>query len=113
MKITVGGRTHIASVVLQVPDGEDAWIEFPADNWNVKLHVRFIEDKSDPAQKFTLEAHADHAALVFQNWNQSLPGALPSPFLLGETGKRKVFFLFSGFAVQGFKFLNMSFFWGN
>lgn len=111
MNVKIGNRQQIAAAALQVPEGEDAWVEFVADGWNVRLNVRFVDNKDDPSQKFTLEAPDDHAALVFQNWNQALPGALPKPFLLGETNGRKVSFIFSGYAVQGFKFLNLSFFW--
>ena len=111
MQITVGNRKQIASTALQVPEGEDAWIEFQAEGWNVRLNVRFFDNKEDLSQKFSIEVADDHAVLIFQNWSQALPGALPKPFLIGQINGRKIAMLFSGYAVQGFRFLNLSFFW--
>lgn len=109
--ITVGGRELITTAILQVPEGEDAWIEFPAGTWNVRLNVKFVDDKEDASNSFTLESNDDHAVLTFKNWNYSLPGAILKPFLLGETDGKKIAFLFSGYAVTGFKRLDLSFFW--
>lgn len=111
MKITVGGRELIASTSLLVPEGEDAWICFSADEWEVKLNVKFIDNKEDPTQTFTFDGKDDHGVLTFQNWNQTLPGAAQKPFILGETNGRKVSFLFSGSAVQDIKLINLFFFW--
>jgi len=113
MKITVGDRELITTAVLQVPDGEQAWIEFQAGTWGVRLNVSFIDDKDDPAQSFSLEGKDDHAVLTFKNWNNGLPSAIPKPFQFGETDGRKISFLFSGYSVPGFKRLDISFFWEN
>lgn len=113
MKITVGGRELITTAVLQVPDGEDAWVEFKAGAWNIRLNVRFIDDKEDPAQSFSLEGKGDHAVLTLKNWKSGLPGAIPEPFQFGETDSRKIVFIFSGYAVAGFKRIDISFFWEN
>jgi len=113
MKITIGSRELITTAVLQVPDGEEALVEFEAGTWSVRLNVRFVDDKENPTQSFSLEGKDDHAVLAFKNWNNSLPGAIPKPFQFGETGGRKIAFLFSGYAVAGFKRLDISFFWEN
>ncbi|KQB56821.1 MULTISPECIES: DUF6864 domain-containing function [Acidovorax] len=111
MKITVGGRELITTAVLQVPDGEDAWIEFQAGTWNVRLNVKFVDDKEDSTQRFFLEGKDDHAVLTFNNWNNGLPSAIPKPFPFGETDNRKIAFVFSGYSVAGFKRLDISFLW--
>ena len=113
MDITVGGRKLIANAILQVPKGEDAWIEFPAGTWNVRLHIKFVDDDAETEQKFTIEPSDDHAVIEFKNWNQSVPGASLTPNVFGETDGRKVSFILSGFSVEGFKFMNFSFFWEN
>jgi len=113
MKITVGSRELITTAVLQIPDGEEAWVEFEAGTWNVRLNVRFVDDKEDPTQSFSLEGMDDHAVLTFKNWSNSLPSAIPKPFKFGETDSRKIAFLFSGYAVADFKRLDISFFWEN
>ncbi len=113
MKITVGGRELITTAVLQVPEGEDAWVEFQAANWNVRVNVKFIDDKEDSTPNFSLEGKDDHAVLTFKNWNNSLPSAISKPFQFGETDSRKIVFIFSGYAVAGFKRMDISFFWEN
>jgi hypothetical protein len=111
MKITVGSRELITSAVLLVPDGEEAWVEFEAESWNVRLNVRFVDDKENPTQSFSLVGKEDHAVLTINNWKNSLPGAITKPALFGETDGRKIAFLFSGYDVAGFKRLDISFFW--
>jgi hypothetical protein len=111
MKITVGGRELITTAILQVPDREDAWVEFQAGTWNVRLNVRFIDDHEDSAQNFSLEGKDDHAVLTFKNWNNGLPSAIPKPLAFGEIDSRKIAFIFSGYTVPGFKRVDISFFW--
>lgn len=111
MNILVGGRQQIASVSLLVPAGEDAWVEFTADTWDVRINVVFNDDKENPQQGFSLDGKDDHAVLTIKNWNTGLPAALTEPFSLGETEGKKVLFLFSGYAVGGLKRLDLSFFW--
>lgn len=111
MKITVGGREHITTAVLQVPDGEDAWLEFQAGTWRVRLNIIFIDDKEDSSQNFSVKGVDDHAVLTFKNWNRGLPAAVSKPFQLGEADNRNIVFIFSGYAVAGLKRLDISFFW--
>jgi hypothetical protein len=113
MKVTVGGREVITSAMLQVPNGEDAWVEFQAGIWGVRLNVKFVDTPDDPNQYFELDGKDDHATLTLRNWNNNLPSALSKPFTLGETQGRKVVFLFSGYAVSNFKRLDISFYWEN
>ena len=113
MKITVGSRELITSAVLLVPDGEEAWVEFEAKSWNVRLNVRFVDDKENSTQDFSLEGKEDYAVLTLKKWNHSLPIAIPKPVPFGETDGRKIAFLFSGYDVAGFKRLDISFFWEN
>lgn len=111
MKLTIGGREVIESAFLQVPDGEDAQVEFLANKWNLRLVVKFVTNQDTSVSGFDLEAKTDHAVLTLKNWNHTLPGSIMRPFALGETDGRKISMLFSGYAVQGFKFLALSFFW--
>lgn len=52
MKLTVGGKEVIETVILQMYEGEDAWIEFKAGTWEVKINVKTIDD-SNEIGKFT------------------------------------------------------------
>ncbi|HRE72600.1 MULTISPECIES: DUF6864 domain-containing function [unclassified Candidatus Accumulibacter] len=111
MKITVGKREQIASATLLVPAGEDAWIEFTAGTWDVRLHVLFVDNPEIKNPGFVLTAKDDHAVLTFNNWNSALPSAIAQPFELGQTNGRTVSFMLTGYAVERFKRLDFSFFW--
>jgi hypothetical protein len=110
MKVLVGGRELITTAVLQVPEGEDAWVEFKVNQWDVRVNVRFIDSTQDTEQAVNLEGKGDHAVLVLKNWNYTLPAALPEPMAFGETDGRKVVLALSGYAIQGFKRIDLSFF---
>ena len=112
MKITIGGREQIGHASLLVPKSDDAWLEFGADAWNVRIHVVFVEDPDEKDHGFTLRGIEDYAELTFKNWNRSLPAAIDEPFELGRTAGRKIEFLFTGYAVGAFKRIDFSFFWG-
>ncbi len=111
MKIIIGGREQIASATLLVPDSNDAWLEFLAGSWKVKIRVTFIDDKDNPRQEFKLEGRGDHALMVIRNWNNSLPMGIDRPMDFGEVDGRKIVFLFTGYAFAGLKRLEFSFFW--
>lgn len=112
MKVTIGGREQIANISLLIGKSEDAWIEFAADTWNVRLHVVFIESADKKDQGFQVLGKDDHAELTLKNWNSSLPVAIESPHTLGEVNGKTVVFLFTGYTVEGFKRVDFSFFWG-
>lgn len=111
MNITIGGRKLITTALLHVPDNEDAWVEFQAETWNVRLNIKFIDNKESSAQSVSLEGKEDHAVLTLRNWNNGLFSAIPKPLELGETNQKKIAFIFSGHAVPGLKRLDISFFW--
>jgi hypothetical protein len=112
LKVTIGGREQIANTSLLIGRSEDAWIEFKADTWNVRLHVLFIENADEKDQGFQLLGKNDHAELTFKNWKSSLPAAIETPFTLGEVNGKTVVFLFTGYTVGGFRRIDFSFFWG-
>lgn len=111
MKILVGGREQIGQATLLVPALSDAWIEFGAGTWSIRINVQFVDDKDNPAQSFDLNGKDDYAVLVVKNWTNPLPMAIEQPFLLGETDGKKVVFLFTGYSVGGLRRLDFSFFW--
>lgn len=111
MRVTVGGRELIQSFSLFIPDGDDAWIEFMAGAWNIRLNITFEEDAEDKSARFNLVGKGDHAALNIKNWNNALPSAIEKPVPVGESNGRKVSLIFSGYAVGGLKRFDLSFFW--
>ena len=108
MNLRVGDREHIASASLLVPNGEDAWIEFKADSWNVKLNVIFIDDDAS-VEGFNIEGKDDFAIITLKNWKNSLPMAIETPYSLGEINGKKIVFLFTGYCVGTLKKIDFSF----
>jgi hypothetical protein len=111
MRVTIGGRELIHSFSLFVPSGNDAWIEFLAGTWNVRLQLVFEEDTENKEARFDLIGKGDHALLSVKNWSNSLPSAIEKPVSLGENDGRKIVFIFSGYAVGELKRFDLSFFW--
>ncbi len=111
MSIKIGGREHITTAALLVPEGEDAWVEFLAGTWNVRIHVVFKDDPANATPSFSLAAEEDHAVLSIINWKTPLPSATIKPFALGQTDGKTIVVLFSGYAVDGLKRIELSFFW--
>ncbi len=111
MRVTIGGREIIQSFSLLVPGSEDAWLEFRADDWNIRLRITFEDDPSTTSSRFDLTAKGDHAHLSVKNWNNSLPSAIEQPVQLGQSGNRRVLFLFSGYAVGTLKRFDLCFLW--
>ena len=112
MEIKIGGRKHIGSASLLVPKDEEAWLEFTADTWNVKIDIIFVDDESSE-EGFTIEAKDDHALFTVKNWKNSLPMAIETPYGLGEVNSKKIVFLFTGYSVGSLKRMDFSFFWEN
>ena len=112
LKIIVGGREQIANATLMIPASEDAWVEFDADNWHVKINIVFAETESKADTGVSLNNNGDHAVLTINNWNNRTPMALETPFRIGEVNGKAVECLFSGYAIKSFKRLDISFFWG-
>jgi hypothetical protein len=109
--VTIGGRELIQSFSLLIPKGEDAWLEFEAGSWKIRLRVLFEYDTTNPHARFNLIGKVDHAELSVINWNNALPYAIDTPAILGDNAGRKVVFLFTGYAVGGLKRFDLSFFW--
>lgn len=110
MKVKVGGRELIASFRLLVPEGEDAWVEFTAGTWNVRINVKYDDDAGD-AGTFDLIGKGDHAVLLLKKWINAFPAVTETPVLLGETEGRKVVFQLQGVSVKKVKSLDMFFYW--
>jgi hypothetical protein len=114
VKVTVGGRERIAEVSLTIPNGEDAWLEFAAGTWNVKLHIVFVDIEGEvaPSQtKVGLEGKGEYGVLTFTNWKSAEPITLEKPVKLGKSEGRQVVMMVRGEDLGAVKALNLSFFW--
>lgn len=111
MQLTIGGRQQITQCTVLVPDGEDAWIEFSAGAWNVKINLIFEKSADESSQSFTLIGESDHAILKIKNWNNSLPMAIGSTYPLGTVGGRGIEMIFTGYSVGGLSKIEFIFMW--
>ncbi|WP_126146820.1 DUF6864 domain-containing function [Synechococcus elongatus] len=111
MGVTVGGRELIEAFSLLVPWGDDAWINFAAGDWDVRIRIIFEDDKDDQTPRFDFSGKDDHALLCFKNWNSSLPSAIEKPVPLGQVDGREIVFLFSGYTIGSLKHIDFMFFW--
>jgi len=112
LKVTVGGREQIFATTLLIPNGEDAWIEFAADTWNIRLNIVFVDNKEDTTSRYDLTGNSDHGVLTLQNWNNSFSMGSATPISIGHTDKgRNVCAMINGHSIEGTKKLDISFFW--
>jgi hypothetical protein len=86
-------------------------LEFQAGSWDIRVNIIFVKDENETESSLMLTAMEDHARLTITNWTQSLPGGMTEPIGFGETDGRKIVFMFQGYAIQGFKRMDISFFW--
>ncbi|WP_445679366.1 hypothetical protein [Radicibacter daui] len=112
MNVTVGGRRQIETATLQVPSGEDAWVEFSVDGIDIKINVKFATDDRSDGGRFEFTSPEGYGVLTIYNLNSNLPMSSMNPFLIWSRDGREILINFSGYDVQGFKFLVISFFWG-
>ena len=109
----IGNQVVIHTATLLVPEGQSAWVEFPANTWNVRINVIFLDDPSFPESRTTLQGVGDHAEMRITNWNNALPMATEQPSLLGSTDNHQIMYMFSGFRVGGMRQITLQFFWGD
>lgn len=114
MKVTVGGRERIQSFSLAILPGEDAWIEFFADDWLVRLNLVLESDPSHgDVSRVRIEGAGDHAILKIVNWDGPLPIAFTTPIVIGHHAKGDLVAIAHGHSVNRVALVNLDFFWGN
>lgn len=111
LKVTIGGRERVGEISLTVPKGEDAWVEFKALSWDMKIHLVF-EDSEDgkPEPSWSLRGKGDYAEITFKNWVSAQGLSVVEPVELGSINGRAIIMFVHGRVVPGFKLVNLSFF---
>lgn len=111
LKVTIGKRERVGDVSLTIPNGEDAWVEFKALNWDMKIHIIFedLEDKKAPSS-WSLRGKGDYAEITFKNWISAQGMSIPEPVELGSVNERSIMMFVHGRIVPGFKLVDLSFF---
>lgn len=84
--IRIGDKELVYSSSLIIPEGEEAWLSFKLDDWEINFKIIFVTspDKTGP-QEVKLEAIQDTVHLSLINWNNSLGTAITKPTRIGET----------------------------
>lgn len=111
VKIKIGGRQVIDTASLIVPKGEDAWLEFKAGTWDVKLRLVFV-DEDEGNSSWSISPAGDHAVITFTKWSSPLGLGIVEPATVGEADGRKLQFLCEGSSLGSAKKLDFQFFWG-
>lgn len=115
MKLKVGKRKVIHTVTLIVPSGEEAWIEFNLDNWNIRLKILFevTSDKSKQ-REINIKATDDYGIIIFKNWTNSLGTATRVPVEFGKTSNgRDLLFMASHSLIGDVNKLDLQFLLGS
>lgn len=111
MTARIGKFNIIHSQLLLIPDGADAWVEFRAKNWDVKLKFLLVEDKENPNEStFDLTAEEDHGVITLKNWSHSLGMSFKEPVDFGSTDGEKVYFMAFGHKVGNVTKLELQFY---
>jgi hypothetical protein len=111
LKVKIGNREQIASVVLLVPSGEDAMLEFSIEDLNITIHIEFVDDKEDANPGIKIEGVDNQAKMTIKNWNSSLPMAILEPMNLLEINGKTMCMVMTGYSVSGFKRVEISLLW--
>lgn len=111
LKVKIGSRERVGEISLTVPKGEDAWVEFKALTWDMKIHLVF-EDSDDvkAESSWSLRGKSDYAEITFKNWVSAQGMSVPEPVELGSINGRSIIMFVHGRIVPGFKLVNLSFF---
>lgn len=101
MKVTLGNLKLLHSQSVIVPEDEDLWLEFRVYDWDMKLKVKFVNDKedSDRPSSADLQGMDDYALLTLKNMNNSLGSALSRPLELGTSNNRPIYALLANHAI--------------
>jgi len=100
MKAKIGDLEVIHSQILLIPKGSDAWVEFRAMNWDVKLHFILIDDEENINESsYRLVGQDDHALFELKNWKSPLGISFSEPMEFGSTEGKSVSAMVIGYSV--------------
>ncbi len=109
MTARVGNLTVLSTETLIIQNGNDAWIEFDAEGWHVKLNVVLQDVEPRNKSTTTITAKEDHGVITLTNFGLE-GGASFSPIRMGETGGKGIYFSGFGESVGDVKKITLQFY---
>lgn len=111
MKARIGNLEILHSQMFLIPEGKEAWVEFKALSWDVKLKFVLEKDEENPDKgSFNIAGNNDHGVITLKNWSSSLGMSLQEPIDFGLTEGKKVYFMAFGHKVGSVTKLDVQFY---
>ena len=111
MKARIGRFEVIHSQLLLVPEGAEAWVEFMALDWEVKLKIILdTDDESPDESRFNISGEDDYGVIKLINWDGELGMSFREPVDFGSTNGKKVYFMASGHKIGNIIKLDFQFY---
>lgn len=111
MKVVIGGRERIASFSMSIPMNEDAWVEFQAGDWAMRVKI-VLEDAEHQGEvaSMRIDGKDDYALLTLVNWKNHLPVTF-KPFLIAKHTLGDIVLLAWGHTIGDATLVNLDFVW--
>jgi len=111
MSSKVGNLEIVHSQLLIIPEGQDAWVEFRVADWDVKLHLVFVDDDDKPNETaYRMTGNDDHALFELRNWKSPLGMAFSEPVEIGSTENVVVSMMAIGHSFNGTMKVDLQFY---
>ncbi|PHX06117.1 hypothetical protein [Vibrio splendidus] len=107
MAATIGGMQVIHTETILLPHDQEAWIEFKAINWDVKLKLVLKKNSDENISTTTVEAIDDYGLFTLTNF-EGIGVSFPS-MKMGETEDRSLFVSGFGTSAGGVTHITLQF----
>lgn len=110
MKAKVGKYVVIHTQTLLIPNGQEAWIEFQALSWHVKLKLLLTIDSNNPNDsRYEIYGEEDYGVVKLINWDASTM-AFKEPNQFGKTEGKNIFIMVFGTRIGDTTKLDVQFY---
>ncbi|ANQ55811.1 MULTISPECIES: DUF6864 domain-containing function [Vibrio] len=111
--VSVGGLEVVFNQTLLVLEGEGAFIEFKAKNWDVKVKVIVSKDDSSSDSRYKFygdsEEGEEFGVIELINWKDSVGMGLDEKVRFGETEGQNLYLLVCGQKIGNVHKLDLQF----
>ncbi|EHK2775603.1 hypothetical protein OL322_004079 [Vibrio vulnificus] len=111
MTARVGNLTVLSTETLLIQDGNDAWVEFEAEDWHVQLRVVLKDIASESDSTTTITGQEDHGVITLTNFGLDGGTSFP-PVAMGQTNNKDVYVAGFGESVGDVKKITLQFYIG-
>ncbi|EGR1057292.1 hypothetical protein CGT81_03560 [Vibrio cholerae] len=111
MTTRVGNLTVLLTETLLIQDGNDAWIEFYAEDWHVRLNIILQDNESESDSTTTITGKGDHGVITLTNFAINGGTSFP-PIVMGQVNGKDVYISGFGEVVGDVKKITFQFYIG-